>query len=518
MARKPTTRPTVKAAAAKAMAADVAEIVAMRVSRGKDGGIDMEASTGYDITGGDRSFKSRTTAFDGADRQLDYSNRRKLVSIGREMDRNSLLSAMLDRWTDGTVGNSLNFRPVSGDDGWNKAAYDLTRERMKRCDHRGFFDAASLTRTMLRSIGTDGEQLWAMTADGLIQVIETHQIGTPRDKITARTINDGVELSPDGRPLGYWVSDEVYGGYIPRSTQAEFVSAADAIMPAYRKRASQTHGVPLVAAAMKLYERVDGYIDNESLAAEIDACLTFFIRKRVDTAASVPQYGRRESTNAGESAKVLRKVEPGMISRLAADEEVDQFGAKRPGNQFTPFVEMGLTMVGATIGVPLPLALLDFKRLNYSNARTMLLQMWQTWQIWHRCVVVPAWQWAYQRWILQEIARSSVLRARDDAFAVKWLPRRWPWVDPLREVQALHDEIALGIGTLTDHLELCGYTLDEYLAERSAELKAYAAAGVPTTSTIATGQAVIPPADGESGRPGRDQTDLDEVDQEVVEQ
>lgn len=496
----------------------------MRVRRGDSGGLRIDqASSGYDAASGDRGYKSRPITFDGADRQLSAHNRHTLVAIGRDMDRNSLLSAMLDRFVDGVVGSHINFRPITGDDGWNHAAAELIRDKMAHADHRGFFDAVGLTRIMLRALSTDGEQLWAMTRDDKIQAVETHCLGTPRDVAAGETVVDGIVLDSGGRPTGYWLSDEAYGGSIANRSNAEYVSASDAILPAYRKRISQTHGVPLVAAALKLYDRVDGYIDNESLAAEIDACLTFFIRKKSEPVAASPfavQAGRKVETAADGSAQVLRKVEPGMIARIAADEEVEQFGAKRPGTQFTPFVEMGLTMVGATVGVPLPLALLDFKRLNYSNTRSLLLQMWQTWQIWYRSTVVPCWHWAYQRWLLKEIARSATLRARGDAFAVKWLPRRWPWVDPLREIQALHDEIALGVGTLSDQLELVGYTLDDYLDERQRELAAFAARGVPTTSTMATGTVILPPADGgdagvDGPPPGDDSPD--ETDDEVIE-
>jgi lambda family phage portal protein len=520
MATKPKTRRPPKRQTPAAPAPRADELGVLRVSRGAGGGLNIEAAAGggYDIASGDRHFKSRYISFAGADTALDYSNRRKLVSISRDLDRNSLLSAMLDRWVDGVVGNQLNFRPTSGDEGWNKAAYELVRERMTRCDARGFFDAATLTRIMLRALGTDGEQLWAMTESGDIQVFETHQLGSPRDRLTAgATIAEGIELDAAGRPKGYWVSDEAYGGYVSSSSKAHWIPAENAILPAYRKRATQSHGVPLVGAGLKLYDRVDGYIDNESLAAEIDACLTFFVRKKAAAPGyptSPPQAGRRTTTDAQGATQVLQKIEPGMIARLGADEEVDQFGAKRPGNQFTPFVEMGLTMVGACVGVPLPLALLDFKRLNYSNARTMLLQMWQTWQIWHRCCVVPAWQWVYPRWLLKEIARSETLRARADAFSAKWLPRRWPWVDPAREVEAMREEIAMGLGTITDQLELAGYTLEEYLAERAHELQRFEAMQVPTTTRTGQPAAATPPAETER-RSREDQRDEQDEDEEA---
>ena len=457
-------------------------VSAMKVSRGEGGGLEISAQAGYDITSDGRTVKTRNLTVAGGDRHQDKTTRWQLMSISRHLDRNSLLSAMLDRWVDGTIGATINFRPQTADPGWNTAAHELIGERMHSCDRRGFFDLASLCRAMLRAIGTDGEQLWTMDSDGLIQAVETHQLGTPRDAMGAgKTIVDGVVVDAAGKPQGFWVSDEVYGGYVSSKNKAQYVSAAECIFPAYRKRYSQTHGTPLVASALKLYDRVDGYIDNEALAAEIDACLTFFVQRDLEATDS---SGRGTQTATDGTVKTLQKIEPGMIARLGPGETVDAFGAKRPGQQFTPFCEMGLTMVGATVGVPLTLALLDFKKLNYSNARTLLLQMWQTWQIWHRCTVVPCLRWAYQRWIVKAIAAGE-LTQRPDALAVKFLPRRWPWVDPLKEIQALHDEIALGVGTLTDQLELMGYTRAEYLAERSAELKDYAAAGVPTTSIAA---------------------------------
>ena len=121
---------------------------------------------------------------------------------------------------------------------------------------------------------------------------------------------------------------------------------------------------------------------------------------------------------------------------------------------------------------------------NYSSARAALLQAYRMFQVWQQWLIRTVCTPIYRRWIAQGIAARE-LTNHPEAMRVKWFPPSWAWVDPLKEILALKESIALGVGTLTDELERNGYARDEFIAERKSEIEAYGEAGIPSSAMAA---------------------------------
>jgi len=466
---------------------------------------------GFEVTGSGRDRRSRGYTIGGADEHMGSRDIDKLREIGRDLDRNScLIHGILDRFVDNVVGDTFGFRPTTGDPQWNDAAHAWMVEQMgPECDVRGLLDFHSILRTALRAIGTDGDVLLVHAPGRKLQAIEAHQVGTPWDA-SGRNIVNGVEMDKAGRPVAFHVASQTYNGRIARNDDAQRIPAEHVIWPAYRTRFTQTRGLPVLTAALAHYDRLDAYIDNESLAAEIDACLAFFVQQESpDYGDSIPGQESATSDNQlGESGDdttvALQQIRPGMIARLQPGEKVQPFGATRPGQTFEPYVVTSLRIVGAALGYPLELVLLDFSRTTYSSARAALLQAYRVFRCWQQWLIRTVCAPIYRRWIAQGIAAGE-LTHRDDALQVRWFPPQWAWVDPLKEVLALKEAVALGTATLTDEVERQGRTMAEFVAERQGEIGAFATAGIPSTGmTGATVSGSVDPYDVAKGNGDKD--------------
>jgi len=459
----------------------------MTFRRGGNGAVEIALGSGFDVTRGDRTRRTRTYSVGGADQHADPTTLDRLRETSRDMDRNScLMHGILDRFVHNVIGDRFTFRPMTDDEAWNRAALDyMVAQAGPQSDVRGMFDWHDRLALTLRALGTDGDNFHLHVKGGMTQIVEGHQVGTPGDLRRQANVVNGIEMTKAGRPTAIWVGNNIYRDIYPSSTSGKMrrIPAGQFLWPAYRTRYTQTRGIPMIAAALSHYDRLDEYIDNESLAAAIDACLAFFVQGDIDPDFLPDDVYTRDSTDGegNSTTEALQQISPGMIARIGRDEKVEAFGAKRPGDQFDPYITMSLRILGASMGMPLELVLLDFSKTNYSSARAALLQAYRMFRCWQQWLIRNVCNPQYRRWVGQAIA-SGDLTANDQAGKVRWFPPQWGWVDPWKEIKALETAIGLGVKSQTQEIERNGQTLDEYVTERKTEIDRMAAAGIPSSA------------------------------------
>jgi lambda family phage portal protein len=491
------------------------------------------ASGGYDVTQPSRTRRRQQTWAQGhADNAQTERTLWDLREICRDHDRNScLLHGIISRCADNAAGPEWGFLPDSGDASFDRDAADLLREASAAAEYRGLFDLQGVLYTAFRSLLPDGDCLAVHLADNRMQMLEAHELATPAGGkgFSGRTVVGGVELDDAGRHTAYYVVDprEVRRLAAPRGFWAggysslQRIDAADCDHWANRERFSATRGVPVLASSLDLFSRLDGYLDSETLAAELTSHLTWWMKSR--DGAQLPGSEIRTDGNATADTETAYdrwlRSEPGVILNLGTDEEAGVIDPKRPGLTFEPYTLTMLRMVGAGIGIPLELVLLDFSRTNYSSARAALLQAYRTFRVWQRFIRERMIQRVYSRWVSRWIARRA-LSPLPNAARLKFFPPRWAWVDPLKEALAMEKKIQAAAGTLEDWISEDGRLAETIFTARAAELKRLRQLGVPTSTVLASseppaaaaGDAERPPAaPGRDGRP--DEPDDDEQEQ-----
>ena len=141
-------------------------------------------------------------------------------------------------------------------------------------------------------------------------------------------------------------------------------------------------------------------------------------------------------------------------------------------------------MVGAAIGFPLELVLLDFSKTSYSSARAALLQSYRMFcghqAVVQKRIIGPI----YRRKVRKDLAggRLRMPASKFDPYRLAYYPPRWAWIDPLREVMALEKEVQSGAMTIDDWTAQRGRVLESVAETRAWELGMFRDKKIPTTT------------------------------------
>ena len=119
------------------------------------------------------------------------------------------------------------------------------------------------------------------------------------------------------------------------------------------------------------------------------------------------------------------------------------------------------------MGVPYTNVTGDLRQANYSSLREGKLEFRRRIeQFQHGTLVFQLCRRVWQRWIRDAVLSGALDLpgfAQDPAqyLAVKWIPPKWDWVDPLKDRKAEIEAIDAGLKSRSDVIESEGYDAEE---------------------------------------------------------
>lgn len=470
------------------------------------------SGTGYEITKADRTRKIHafiSGLLSSADRHQTKWTIAMLRERCRMYDRQtSLFSGILDTACDNIVGANFDFIPKTGDPDLNKLAREYITKRMKaeNCDATGARDFTAMLKTEVRDLWTAGDELWVKRSNGSVLTFEADQIVSPDNKDAGKRIVMGVELDNVNHPVAYHIKQRKSKGDFGMSkidATTTRIPVANAIFASYRKRPNQTRGVPFLAATLETFDRLNNYIDYESLAAEINSMLAWKLTKK--EAGENPIPGEEDNPDTESSFDKVQKMEPGQIIELLEGEDLDMVGANRPGDNFEPYLITMLRIVGVGIGYPLELLLKDFSKTNYSSARASMGEGRRMFRCWQRVIQVQT-AMPWYRWQIGRGIASGELPARSELFKARPQWPAWEYIDPKKSAEGNKISVDLGTKTVSLCIRETGGDPNEVFVERAEEIvgaiersqKIKDSTGVEVPwQTLISGEVPKPPAPAE---------------------
>lgn len=391
------------------------------------------------------------------------------------------------RNNDDTLNTKIN-RKIT--EAWDQWCEDPT------IDGRMHFSGAS--RLWLKSVARDGEVLlrkwrsfdnryrFALEAIDVDQLDET--MNSPGNKSGSRAlIHMGVEMDlATRRPVAYWVWDrpeDTTGMTLPR--QRVRVVADEMIHLYDPDRIGQTRGPSWMIAAMIPLRHLNGYVESELVAARISAAKMMFFQQRQDS------YGSA-TPQAGQTGFVT-EASPGQFGVVPPGYEIAAYSPDHPSTAFGAFVKGGMRQVATSLGMSYNALGNDLEGVNYSSMRSGLLVERDYWRMiqdwWEARLLRPV----YAEWMRMALLSGElVLDSRDPRkfLAVKFSGRGWPWVDPLKDMQAGVLGVSAGLASRSQLLAETGQDYEEILNELAEEQRMADEAGVsvagPTKDAAAT--------------------------------
>lgn len=302
-----------------------------------------------------------------------------------------------------------------------------------------------LGRLVLRSAKRDGGTLVRMV-DGFpndfrfaLQLIEIDQLDTDYNAALpgGNEIKMGVEFDSWRAPIAYHLltahPGDQFMGWKPR--RRERVPVGEMLHIFVPDRVLQTIGAPAPSATLLRLKMLSGYEEAELVAAREAACKGYGIKR-----PAPEQY-----TGEEPASNELQDIEPGMGLDLNPGEEYFGIDPQHPVEAFPVFIKSILRAVAGGLGVSYNSLANDLEGVNYSSLRAGLLDEREEWKAVQAWLIEELCEPVFERWLGLALAggfirmvNGSALPARNyEKFnAPEWKPRRWPWVDPLKDMQA----------------------------------------------------------------------------------
>lgn len=308
--------------------------------------------------------------------------------------------------------------------------------KKKNCTVTGQSTWFDVQRLMLRSVARDGDCVLRMVRDsrGLrLQMIEGDRLDLNFNVQRKTGINEvvmGVEMDKFGAPVAYHILDKHPSAVSAAQAKRERIPADQIVHPFITDRIAQTRGVPWLVSAMTRLQMLGGYEEAELTAARVSASkMGFLVKDRAEGYVG-------ETDNDGST---FMEVEAGAIEELPMGTRFESWNPDHPTGNYSNFVKSCLRGIAAGLGVSYNMIANDLEGVNYSSIRAGLLderEFYMAIQRWYiDSLITPV----FEAWLETSILNGTLNlpMAKFDKFnAPQFMPRRWAWVDPSKDIDA----------------------------------------------------------------------------------
>lgn len=260
-----------------------------------------------------------------------------------------------------------------------------------------------------------------------------HDYNMPVDGIQNR-VQFGIEYDKFGAPVAYHILTRHPGDVFAGETGPRYrerVPADEIIALWSPERPGQFVGMPLVTSILNRLNILDKYDQAEAMAAYIASCKGGFLETKNDSGDYVG-----EDDGGGNT---ISEIQPGMVEELPVNMTYKANDPTHPTDAYPYFVKTQLRAVASGAGVPYHDMANDLEGVNYSSIRSGMLEAREDYKDLQELVkdkLMTPW---FEDWLPYSIMSGQVALpiGKIDKFnAPEWKGRRWPWVDPMKDVQA----------------------------------------------------------------------------------
>jgi len=185
----------------------------------------------------------------------------------------------------------------------------------------------------------------------------------------------------------------------------------------------------------------------------------------------------------------ITTAEPGTFEELPVGTDFRAFDPQHPNGQFGVFVKSCLRSVASGLGVSYNTLANDLEGVNYSSIRAGLLEEREEWKGVQRFVIEHVVEPIFREWLSYALLSDALdlPAAKLEKFeSVEWKPRRWQWVDPLKDTQANVVAVANGFKSRRAIISETGGDIEDTFEEIAADNQLAESKGVELDADRAT--------------------------------
>lgn len=392
-----------------------------------------------------------------ADQEIK-GNLRILRGRARELSRNNAIAkSYLKILVANVLGErGMHYRPMvrKADDeldlDTNKAIHDAFLEWSCKgnCTVDGKLSLRAAQNLVLSTVATDGEAFVRLVPGFknkyrfALQLIDADQVDPLFQRWPSKNENEirlGVEVDLWGRPVAYHVNpahpSDIGGSLLRERIRSEY------LLHLYDPlRVQQTRGIPWFTPCMLEMRMLGGYMEAELVAARVSAAKLGFLTNKEAAGYTAPD----------EDAHYKLDADPGTIEELPPGLDFHGWDPQHPSNAFPNFIKAALRFIAGSLGVSYNALAADLEGVNYSSMRSGLLIERDQWKMCQSFMKENFLEPVFKNWLSMALLSGELSLGSHDPSrfcAGRWEARGWPWVDPLKDVQASILKVAAGLGT-----------------------------------------------------------------------
>lgn len=380
----------------------------------------------------------------------------------------------IDSWAANTVGVGVKPSSRIASAARKTALQRLWKDWTDQADAEGLTDFYGLQRRVAREFFMTGECFVRMRPrrleDGLVvplqlQILPAEMLPLEKNEVLTggHVVRQGIEFDAIGRRTAYHFfrrhpEDPTEVGLVGETTRVPASEVMHIVDPV---ESGQLRGVSKFSAAIVKLFLLDQYDDAELDRKKVAAMYAMFVTSPLE---ADPLEGDPSD-----------EVSPGQIVRLDPGEDVKVADPADSGATYEPFQYRTLLQVAAALGIPYAHLTQDMMKANYSNARTSLMEFRRRVEAFQHSVLVyqlcrPVWARFLDLAVMTGALRlPGFERRRQEYAACDWLPPKWQWVDPLKDIKAEIEEINAGLKSRSQAISERGYDAEEVDAEIAAD-------------------------------------------------
>lgn len=341
-----------------------------------------------------------------------------------------------------------------------------------------------------------------------IQMWEIDHLDLEKQRLPSGKENEirfGIEFDGHRRPIAYWLRARHPGDYSGPG-QSLRVSAAEVYHLFLSERAEQSIGIPWIVSGITRLRQLGAFEEAAVIAARIGASKAGFFK----TSGQGEYTGER-----GADGRAQMTVEPGQFEELPQGWEVSPWNPEYPNIDTGHFRKAMLMGVACGLRRAYPNFARDLEGVNYSSARVGVIDERETWKglqltfAEHLCEPVFS-DWLEASMLMGAVALPMAKFAKFNRPRFK--SRRWPWVDPLKDMEAAKSGIALRITSRDEIIEERGGDRDDVFLANLDDEKFAESIGLTLTPADPTPESFGMPedleaaeaeAEAETGKPAK---------------
>lgn len=357
--------------------------------------------------------------------------------------------------------------------------------RKEYCTMAGMFNFITVQHLAIQHLERDGEFICRIVKGvdekinpfGVsLELIEPDYLDeTYNDELpNGNVVVMGVEINEWKKPVAFHFKKreskfELMGTWIPAGkNNLERVPAEDIVFVIDPEHSNQLRGISSLASTLITHHHLNGYIEAHVVAARGGANKMLFIESDVNA-----EDDEVEGDEKDEKGNPLEYMSPGVTEYLRPGEKANMVDPAYPQGEFWSFIKAMLRKIFAGRGIDYNSASGDLEGVNYSAMRSGKENERNTWMLKQQMLedyfVIPVFE-AVLRWgmIYGEIKLpySKFEKFNQPTF----IPKRWPYFDPVKDVNASVTAINNGLSTRGRELAKVGEDYPETIKTLSEEM------------------------------------------------